>query len=191
VRFLLPTPIGRTQLRVFWSQVSLVVGLLLGLLLLGLDGVPRTTAWLAALSTALIVALPGLLRPYLVQWPYRGWNYGARRVAGYLERYVTFVCFVTVMVTWSLGSPARTFERSPDRRSMWFPRGTQPASTYVSTDARSAPPEQSSWSDDFRRWARSAGHPSAVVLLPFMRLLRTVADERADAPTSSNIYTLY
>jgi hypothetical protein len=191
MRFLLPTPIGRAQLRVFWCQLAIVVGLLVGLVLLGLDGVARSTAWFAALSTALIVALPGLIRPYLVQWAYRGWNFGARRVAGYIERYVTFVCFATVMVTSSIGSPARTFERSPERGSMWFTRGTQPASTYVSTDARSAPPKQSSWSEDFSRWARSAGHPSAVVFLPFMRLLRTVADERADAPTSSNIYTLY
>jgi hypothetical protein len=192
MRLLLPTPIGRFRLRVFWCQLAVLVGLLTGALLAAAGVVPAPAAWGTAFIAAITLALPGLVRPYSVQWAYRGWNFAARRAAGYAERYITFVCFATVMVASSIGSPTKTFERAPVRRSMWFSRGTQPPSTYASQDTGSETPAgSSSWSADLRSWARSSGHPPAVALLPFLMLLRTVADERSDTPTSSNIYTLY
>jgi hypothetical protein len=192
MRLLLPTPIGRSRLRAFWALLSVVLGLILGGFLVAPGDAAPSTAFVSALVLTLVVALPGLVRPYAVQWAYRGWNFAARRVARYVERYVTFVCFATVVVASSLGSPVRTFERSPDRGSMWFARGTQASSTYPSQDARpGSPPASSSWSSDFRRWARSSSHPAAVVLLPFLALLRAVSEDGAETATNSNIYTLY
>jgi hypothetical protein len=192
MRLLLPTPIGRSRLRSFWFVLSLLVGLLLLVLIVVAGGVRLTRASTIAGLCALGLALPGLIRPYTVQWAYRGWNFAARRVARYIERYTTFVCFATVMVASSLGSPVRTFERSPARRSMWFARGTQSPATYGRQHIGAEPASGAgTWKVDFRRWARASGHPAAVTLLPFLVLLRSVADDRDDSATSANIYTLY
>jgi hypothetical protein len=192
MRLLLPTPIGRSRLRSFWLLVSVLAGALLGCLVAVASALSLTTVSVAAGTCALVLALPGLLRPYTVQWAYRGWNFAARRLAGYAERYLTFVCFATVMVSSSLGSPTRTFEHSPSRSSMWFSRGTQTPSTYAEQhNAGGASTGEGRWTVDFRTWARASGHPAAVMLLPFLALLRHAGGDRVDRPTNSNIYTLY
>lgn len=190
---LLPKPINRARLRAFWLLVTVAASSSVMLVRWVLDlwsGVNTTVLWLGLL---LVLGAPGFLWPYRVQWVYRGWNFGARRAGRYIERYLTAVCFLTVVLPMSLGSPATRFERFPQSGTMWRPRGTQNGAAYSSqyTDDRGSP-QGAAWSRSFLRWCRVSGHAQARVLLPFLWLLRLVDtndDERR--PVQGNIYTLY
>lgn len=191
---LLPTPINRVRLRLFWLILSLAsIVVLLLVVPLPLRSRPASPLGFGALLVA-VLAAAGLIWPYRVQWVYRGWNYVARRVGRYVERYVTAVGFATVMLALSVGASTARFERSPAAGSMWRARGTQGPDTYFSQyNDPSVGGRDATWLLNLRAWGRTSGHGHSVVLLPFVWLLRATAPGTGDdvGTVQANIYTLY
>lgn len=189
---LLPTPADRASLRAFGVFVVIAVGVLAtaGLLLVGRAPTLGGSAFVAAGVTVAGVAV--VLRPRAV-WPaYRGWNWLVRHATRVALRYVTAVCFFTVVVALTWTTPPRRFATAPSDSSMWFARGTQPPEGYRSLahDLTSVP--SGSWTGPLRAWTRSSGHPEARMLLPFLWLLRVLDSEQArTGPAARHIYTLY
>lgn len=189
---LLPTAVDRAALRSFWLVMSLGVGMATALLLL-LVGVADLWGRLTvAAALTIVVAAPGLLLPYLV-WPaYRVWNWAARHVAARAIRYVTAVCFFTVVRALSLTTPPARFETASDAPSMWKPRGTQAPSMYPSLYHDEDAVPQGSWTRPLRAWRRSSHHPEAWGLLPFLWLIRVLDVRQRQQPgASGRNYTLY
>lgn len=190
---LLPTPINRVRLRSFWALLSLTGALVLAVGLWLLDGVataPKLATWLVLTA---VLAAPGLLRPYSVHMVYRGWNQAARSVARLVERYVTALCFFTVMLAMAVGSPVGRFERTPTSSSMWRSRGSQGRDSYPSQDNVPVDNDPGAGANKaLSHWRRSTGRRSAVVLAPFVGLLQlTDVDGYDQGHAQTSIYTLY
>lgn len=190
---LLPSSSSRATLRGFWLFVSVLAGLVVGVAAPLLGPVSASAGIAAGAATATVVAMPGLIFPSLVWLPYRAWNRLARTFGARTARYVTAVCFFTVMLALHRTVGARTFERSSDEPSMWRPRGTQPPEAYASqyhqpTGADSDP----AWAAPLRGWMRQSGHRWAWALLPFLALIRLLdTDGHKRHTPSRHIYTLY
>lgn len=189
---LLPTPVNNAALRGFWLFVSIVTGLCTALVsALAFDG-PTVGELLAmGLSLAAVMAAPGLMRPSIVWYPYRAWNWMARRFGRSAIQYVTAVGQFTVMLALSKASRPRVFERRPSH-STWRKKGTQESGTYLSQSHIAPPDSFDGWREAFALWRRSSGHHLAGALVPFVMLIRALDTEevrRQDSP--DNIYTLY
>lgn len=190
---LLPIPVNRAALRGFWLFVSLAAGIVAASAapLAGLEGWGRRSG--VGILAAAAIAMPGLIDPLLVWWPYRIWNWSARRFSRIAIRYVTAVAFGTVMVSLAgLSKPAR-FERAPAGTSRWAARTTQTVESY--RRQHHYPPVPGSTEegpDDFTEWRRRSGHPGAWALRPFAAFIEALETEPlADNQPVRNIYTLY
>lgn len=188
---LLPTPADPAALRAFSLFLALLLGTVSVIVLWlsgGLAGVPFG----AVGAAVLLIALTGMLRPYVV-WPvYRAWNWLARHVVLWGARYVTAVCFGTVLLASSWSAPSRRFRTEADGASMWNSRSTQPVEGYHSLahDLTSVPGE--TWLYPLRSWIRSSGQRHAYALLPFLWLLHALDSGEPQRRTSERyIYTLY
>lgn len=189
---LLPIRSNLALLRSFWIVLSLGAGLIAGFVAWIPFGVSIGASVIAAGIAALTVMLPGLLFPYEIVLPYRGWNWMVRKFSDLAIRYVTGVCFGTVGFVLSLGSPSQRFELSSKEPSMWRSRGTQTAEAHLSQYREPLQPTGSHWTGPTRSWMRTTGPNLAWTLLPFLMLIRalhTGRDKKEGAP--ANVYTLY
>lgn len=189
---LLPIPSNRPLLRSFWLILSLATGLLAGFLAWLVAHAGPVAAVTIAGAILLAVAVPGLLFPYSVAWPYRGWNWAVRKFANVATRYVTAVCFWTVGLAFARASESERFEASPSGPSAWKPRSTQPADAYVSEYTERLGQEPGGRFGTVRAWMNAAGPPFAWAFLPFFVLIRWLDTGATERDTgSANIYTLY
>lgn len=190
---LLPWPPTRACLRAFWACVSLAVGVAAGILLL-LLGLDAAAAWTSAGVVSAVVATPGIIQPYLVAVPYRGWNWVARRVADRASTYIAGVCLLTLSLAGRSGSSPSRFVATSADTSMWSPRETQPPAAYRSQyhDARVQTPG-GRWSAPLRSLSKHSGNSWAARVIPFLSLLRLLdADSgRGRSTASRGNYTLY
>jgi hypothetical protein len=187
---ILPTPVNRAALRGFWLSISVLAGLIIAatLALVGWrSGASR--AWVG-LVTGLVVALPGLVRPSIIWFPYRTWNWLVRRFSVFAIAVVTAACYRFVMIVLSRISDPRQFETSPSG-STWRSRTTQAPSSYSSTHDHSSA-DSMNWRRDIAEWRRDSGYRWSWALVPFIALIRWLDVEPSEARNRpSDIYTLY
>ena len=187
---LLPTPVNRAALRGFWLIISLAIALVVTLTTraLGLGDEVATVTTLGVVYA--IIAVPVLLRPSLAWTPYRAWNWIVRRFSGPAIRAVSSVAFHLVMRPLSATTAAHQFRRQSSSTT-WEPRVTQSVETYPSTHYDENGAQEDMWGS-LSSWRRISDHRPAVLLIPYVALIRLLDVEPAaktDAP--SDIYTLY
>jgi hypothetical protein len=187
---LLPTRSTRTSRRAF--AIVLGIGMGAGLAaILSVSGLASNgTALMVTGAVILGTTLLALMFPYDIALPYRAWNRLVRTFSVHAIRYVTAVCFWTVIQALRWRSVSGRFEAVPQAGSTWRRRGTQPSQTYGEQYSMVAAPNRSSSS--LRQWMKEAGTPLAWALLPFIAVLRALdaAPHDWDA-ANTNIYTLY
>lgn len=185
--------LSRGRLRAFWLAVWLLAGLAGGSLAGLVGGARRGGAVGAAVFAA--GAAPGLARPGLARWPYRGWNFGARRVAGLATVYTTWVAHTTAVTPLDPEAIDAARGAPLDRATRWSPRATQPAVSYPSPSAD--PAHRDGQRAPLRvayRWARDTHRPRGrwlVVCLAVLRWLQPPADTDERASVPADTYTLY
>lgn len=184
------TMLSRGRLRAFWLAVWLLFAVIASALGLSACG-RRRGALLAASVTA--GAIPGFVWPSIARWPYRGWNYGARRVGGLACRYTTWVAHTTAFTPMDPAELGNVPQADPASR--WSPRETQHADAYPS--ASEDPAHQSDRQSPLRvvyRWVRDTDRPRGRWLVACLSLLRWMQSPASaqDQPTRpTDTYTLY
>lgn len=185
----LPSAPNRVWLLSFWSAVSLLIGLITGMLL----WVLISPLWS---GLGVIVALAstgsGLLILRKLSMPYRAWNGLARRFARFAQSWVAAICFYAVFVAVGRAGASLDLAR-PDSNtgSLWVSRETLEPSAYLCRYKTTAQgPTQRNWMSTYLAWTAGSGSPWAACLLPFLILLRAFETE-AESDFPSNIYTLY
>jgi hypothetical protein len=183
----LPNLNRRAWRRGFWLTMALALGVVTGLVLWGLSPSQRMAA---ALITAGVAAIPGLLRPRLATLPMQAWNRLARLFSRAATAWVTAVCFYAVIRALGQGrrSPLRLGDVASGG-SLWTP--WRDAAGQAAGGIVVVPSHARGWARDVAVWARSSGNPWAWCLLPFLAVLATfevAGDVEAPPP---GIYTLY
>jgi hypothetical protein len=181
-------PARRAYLMSFWLVISLTGGLLIGALS-SLLVAPRPFTFGVVL--ALVLSLPGLLRPQVVSLPYRVWNRLARGFAHCARLFLMSVCFYVIFVAVGRTGSALRLTRPSSTQSLWEPRGTLAPAAYISQGAVSMKESSGkSWMPTFFSWAVHSGNFWACCLFPFLLLLSILEpDEDRDFP--AGIYTLF
>jgi len=186
----LPFPPRRARLIIFWLAMSLGGGLAVAtfcMLLLSRNGSA------VGATAALILALPGLIRPQIAYMPYKAWNKLARLFGRGARFCLMAICFYLVCSAIRRTGPWLRLARPKPDESQWLPWGG-----YYSVDAKGrlhgivvedSIPE--GWSRAFLTSIDRLNRWWVYCLLPFFVLIRLLEgeDEQSDAPTS--IYTLY
>lgn len=185
----LPSAPNRVWLLSFWSSMSLLIGLITGMLLWMLI----SPLWSGlGVIVALALAGAGLLILRKLSTPYRAWNSLARRFARFAQSWVAAICFYAVFVAVGrAGASLKLARPDSDKGSLWVSRETLAPSAYpcpYKTTAKG--PTQRNWTSTYLSWAVGSGSPWAACLLPFLILLRAFETE-AEGDFPSNIYTLY
>lgn len=184
------TMLSRGRLRAFWLAVWLLFAALAGVLGWSVGG-RRGRPLLATAVTA--GGISGLVWPSVARWPYRGWNYGARRLGGLACRYTTWVAHTTAFTP--MDPPGLGNVPQADRASRWSSRETQGADAYSS--ASDDPAHRSDRQSPLRvvyRWVRDTERPRGRWLVACLALLRWVqppasSEDQPSRPTDT--YTLY
>lgn len=158
-------------------------------------GLSPPTAWLAASGATVAVAVPGMASPYMATLPYRGWNWTARKVAEKVSRYVSAICFATIVLAASRTQSSSRFVAASDAPSMWSVRETQSGGAYFSQYHQPLlEASRDGWVRSVRTWSKQSGCGWAVGLVPFLALLRLLDVQHTSkgSPTAARgIYTLY
>lgn len=184
--------LSRGQLRAFWLSLCLVIGVTVGLLA-SVAG-PRRGV-LAGVSVCAAGAVPGLARPGLARWPYRGWNFGARSVAHAATRYTAWVTHTTAIAPMDPAALDATPGLPLQRDSRWSERSTQPTESYRSPsldprhDLEREPALRAAY-----RWVRATQRPRGrwlVACLALLRWLQPPPDHEEQIDVPSETYTLY
>jgi hypothetical protein len=163
------------------SMVSIFCALLIS---------PRWFACGAVL--ALVMAVPGLLRPQIVSLPYRTWNKLAQGFVRVARLWVTGVCFYVIFVTVGLTGSYARLAQPTSNESLWVARGTHASTAYdPKHDGMLQEFAQKGWIRAYFAWARQSGNLWAVCLLPFLILLAALENDRNQNPVAGNIYTLF
>lgn len=180
-------PLRRATLRAFWIAVCLELGILVGLAAL----LPIPPAGLiAGLAAVAALLAAGCLSPEQVAPAYRFWNRGASRFAVAAARWIAGICYYTVFAAAALsGSPVlRRWPRQP--ASNWSRRDRLPEAAYGSTWRLQSGMSAAGSLRPFVSWALKSGNSWAVVLVPFLLLLRAL-DSQPPQHVPSDLYTLY
>jgi hypothetical protein len=184
---ILPSQLWRAWLLSFWLVISVMSGLVFGILA-GLCIAPLWSV-VGVLATC-ILAVPGLVWPQVVMLPYRLWNRLARDFVRCARMILTAICFCIIIVVGRLGS-SMLVSRPSAGQSLWIPRGTLLPMAYASQHASATvqPPRQS-WIAQFLTWTVRSGNLWACCLLPFLLLL-TVLEPEYEPHMLTDIYTLF
>lgn len=191
---MMPKPPTRAGLRAFWALLCLGAAALMGAVLLALGVVDAAGATASSLATAIVLSIPGLVRPYSVSLPYRCWNWLSSKMVTVLNRYVTAVCFIALVVPMSTRRTASREFATSVPRSRWTERGTQEPRLYASQyDGRSADEYDLHWLVEVKQWGRESGRTWVWAMFPFLFLLRSWDGGRSTGSSgaSNDIYTLY
>lgn len=186
----LPNSPNRIWLLSFWLAMSLLLGLIIGVLFWTLI----SPGWsVLGAVFALMLALGGVMRPPAITRPYSVWNSLADHFAHFARKWVTRVCFYTVFLgVGYTGTAIETARPTSDTISFWVRRETLPPSVYaIQHKTTEAGATQRSWIFSYLSWAvGSKSNLWACFLLPFFIVLRAL-DVEEENSFPSNIYTLY
>lgn len=184
---ILPSPLARAWLLSFWLVISVMSGLVLGML----AGLLIAPLWsVVGVLVAALLAVPGLLWPQVVSLPYRLWNRLARDFVRCARMILTAICFCIIIVVGRLGS-SMLVSRPSAGQSLWVPRGTLSSTAYASQHAgATARPPRQSWIAQFLAWTVRSGNLWACCLLPFLLLL-AVLEPEYEPHILADIYTLF
>lgn len=183
----LPHRPDREDLLGFWIAVSLMAGLLLGTLTFLDDGAPGWVGPLIGALTTGTLLLVGLRRERGIDRVYGRWNRWARAYSRRARGWITAVLYWTVIgVAARAGARGLALEGSP-----WLQRGTLPQSGYLGQgDGADADTPARGEPRGLVRWMLRSERSWAIVLLPFLGLLRAL-DVKAQRSVASDTYTLY
>lgn len=184
--------LSRGGLRAFWLALWLVIGGAAGLLA-SVAGTRR--AGIVGVSVFAAGVTPGLARPGLARWPYRGWNFGARSVAHVATRYTAWVAHTTAIAPMDPAALDAAHGLPLQRNSRWSARSTQSIESYPSPSLN--PRHDLGREQPLRivyRWARDAQRPRGrwlVACLSVLRWLQPPTDHEEHISVPSETYTLY
>lgn len=182
----LPPDPSRRLLRGFWISVSLGAGAVAALLLPA--GTGASVA--AGAAAALVVALPGLLRPRSVEGAYRRWN----RAAGWAGRacsyWISAVCFFALVTVVGRAGSRMPWSPREAGASGWAPRSGVEDRHDAQHRRASRSTSEAAWARSLGTWARDSGNVWAWALIPLLGLLRFFRPKVARS-LGENIYTLY
>jgi hypothetical protein len=184
----LPRNPRRSFLISFWFVLSITSGLLIGITL----SLLFSSQFLGlGVLLALVLVLPGLLRPELVTIPYGMWNKLVREFARVGSLFLLAICFYVIFMPFGRMRSSLRLTRRPCEESLWVPRETLPSTAYISQyDIPIKGCPRKGWIPNFLLWARQSDNSWAYCLLPFLILLRFLETEE-DKSFPKNIYTLY
>jgi len=189
----LPNKTRRSWLRSFWLVVSATIGLTVAVPL----AVFVSAEWFGiGVLAALIIAVPGLLWPKVVDKPYRSWNRLALYYARVASLYVKLISFHFVIVMARRSESGLILGDPGDTMSGWQPREPLALAAYKSLHdvVKTQGFHKKGWIPTYLSWAMGTRQLHAVLLLPYIMLLRALAgDGHTDATPSPDmdIYTLF
>jgi hypothetical protein len=182
---LLPDPPDRESILGFWISIVLTGGALVAGAGLLAGVVPLAVAAVVAPAVAVLLRL-GFTRERRAHAVYRLWNRAAARYAQHARRTITRIWYHTVIVTVARSGEGRRLDLEG---SSWLTRETMPAAVYG--DPGMAPGgETTGGFRDLARWASRSDRSWALVLIPFLAVLRAL-DTRGRTAAATQTYTLY
>ena len=185
----LPFPYRRAWLRSFWATLSLLTGLLMGVLLSSLI----SPQWIGvSVVLAVGMALPGLLRPLGISKTYRAWNKLAAYFAHGARFLVMGICFYTVLIAVGrAGRSLRLTSRSASESGWVLRRSVSPDAYLSQYDVLLQQHHEKGWIRTYLSWSVRSGNLWAASLLPFLILAAAFDDGQPTTVSSDDIYTLY
>lgn len=185
----LPSPARFAYLRSFWLVMSCSSGLLIEVVLSQMT----SARWFGfGLILAPIVALPGVLRPQTVSFPYRVWNKTARILAKYARLSLIGICFFFIFVVVGLTGGSLKLSCPRLGQSLWVPLDSLRPTTYASQHTLSNDcSARKGWISTIFSWSLHSGNLWACVLVPFLMLLSVLETEDSDNRSLTDIYTLF
>ena len=185
---ILPSKPRHVWLMSFWLASSILCGLLFGALF-ALFVSPRWFGLGGML--ALVLALPGLLRPQVASMPYQAWNKLARAFSRAARLLLMGICFYVLVVAVRRSGASLRLARPTSAKSLWVPRGTLSPTAYAHQySVTGQEPPRQGWLRTYLSWAMRSGNLWAVGLLPFLLMLMILEPERENS-FPANIYTLF
>lgn len=188
-----PIP-NKVRIRSFWITAGILLGTLtfVGLgLFAELPSVARLSASLAVTAANLVALLAPM---HVSEKPYRSWNYGVRKFSQLATRYVTAVCFLTIVLPRLRQPPEQASEFDVDSNSatMWRSRGSQAASSFPYQWSASSKEITRRFETGLSGWLRQAAPDYAWSFTPFVLLMRFLSVSKSrDRQISTHTYTLY
>jgi hypothetical protein len=185
----IPNSTHRAWQRGFWLTAALGLGTAAGGLLWILTPSQRLAA---GVLTAVVAAVPGLLRPRLAMRPLQAWNRAARLFTRVASTWVTGICFYVVIPALGRRRSALTLDPVGPGTSLWTPwRNGAGAGGGAVEGIAPANPSANAWAREFATWARGSGNPWASYLLPFLVVLTALEPPPDVELPPPGIYTLY
>lgn len=179
----LPVHDRRVVLSSFWTVIGLVSGITIWLLISVLQLPLGWAVGLAALFAAMAVPL---LNENFARRLYHAWN---NRIAGSVSKYATAILLrICLFVIFSaVGRTGSRFALGPIASStMWLSKKSVECAREQLLLWQGTP----GWIRSYFSWAFRSGNSWAVVLIPFLVLLRMVSVEQ-QRTSEGNIYTLF
>jgi hypothetical protein len=123
---------------------------------------------------------------------YRIWNKRvARPISGAMTRYVLAICYYIIFVAAGRSGSRLDARSAAPVASAWKSRLPLTADAYRATFAASDPGQtRGGWIRNYLAWAGRSGNSWAIILIPFLIILRVFSPEE-EAEVSGNIYTLF
>lgn len=185
----LPFPAGAIRLKSFWLAASLLVGLVSGQLF----AVAFSLDWLTVGGlVALVMVIPGLIRPQIVSLPYRAFNKVSGIFAAQVTTMLLFLCFSIISIAAGKKESLLKLREPREFHSLWEPRIPPGMSddngTYGVSVIRSP---HRSWASTFFRWAIDSGNWWMCALFPFLLLIWVLGKEQEMTTVPGSVYTLY
>jgi hypothetical protein len=185
----LPFPASYAWLKSFWLAMSLASGLLIG----SLVSLFTASFWFPlVVVAALVLAIPGLLRPQIAARPYRAWNKLGRILAHHAQQWILLLCFYLVFIAVGRVGSLLKLSHTRDTKSQWLSRENHISAMYGGSNGITI--EQSPhrhWISSFLRWATDTNNCWACCLLPFLLLCAAFDSEQEEDTVPDSIYTLF
>jgi len=179
----LPVEDRRVMVRSFWAVISAGFGWAVWVFL-HLIGFPLS--WAAGLLAMIGTGLLVLVNERIVRRLYHAWNKRIARPLGKIATEILLrICLLIVFVAVGrAGSRFRFSEAANSSAWLAARHGSPPVGERLSLRKRPT------WARSYVAWAVQSGNAWAIVLIPFLWLLRMFAVEQQHA-TQANIYTLF
>jgi hypothetical protein len=182
----LPSDERRLLVRAFWLTLSTVLTLPWFVLAFSTDH--RWPLFVGA-GTVGLAAFVALVREDLAWRAYRAWNRRlVRPFAKAGSAAVLAICYSVVVLAAKAGAPRGALT---DPHSLWLSRRSLPSDAYHALFAGTrADAASGAWVGNYIRWATRTHNLWATSLLPFLAILKLLAEDEPEA-SHANIYTLF
>lgn len=184
----LPSSRRPHMLAAFWLAISLSVGMLIGMI----GGLALSPRWLLfGLASAVVMAVPGLLRPQIAAFPYRAWNKLAREFSRGARHWLIGICYYVILVAVGQTKSSIKLKHPSPQESSWVARRgrTVEHAPHLDGSARESP--RRGWIRSYTSWAVQSGNTWVLGLLPFIVMLSALEVDQQENPLPADIYTLF